>query len=182
MPQTALTVTCTINSKFIKILRCYGCDLGSGLFILFMQVKGCIHITVDLEWSFFCRNPAVLFSSSFHTKLFSHPACLCEHVVQACVLVRTWKTMWRIFFQWAHPNTDPRLIHWAPSLGRVIRTGLDWCVPAMFSWTHWRPAVLVRSLFTLRGCFLPLFKAAFTRKKPWAEPCYYLWEGFIYTG
>lgn len=181
MPQTALTVTCTINSKFIKILRCYGCALR--LWSIYLTYAG-ERLHSNYCWprmKLFCQNPAVFFSSSFHTKLFSHPARLCEHVVQACVLVRTWKTMWRIFFQWAHPNTDPRLIHWALSLGRVIRTGLDWLhLPCFLGHTD-----VLQFLFGSvhpERVFLPLFKAAFTRKKPWAEPCYCLWEGFIYMG
>lgn len=59
---------------------------GSGLFILFMQVKGCIQITVNLEWSSFVGT-LQYFSAPRFTQI-------CFHTQRACASMLSKPVSW----------------------------------------------------------------------------------------
>lgn len=113
----------------------------------------------------FCVNRAIFFSFSFQTKLFLRPACLCECLRVCCpslcpgVDMKDDVELWRIFFQWAHPNMDPGLIHRALSLGRgrtvVSRRACKWR-------RAWRDCTCHVFLATLMSCSETFWRLNFT--------------------
>lgn len=143
--------------------------LGSGLFILFMQVKGCIQITADLEWRFL-PEPCSIFSaprftqSCFHTQracasMLSKPVSWCGHGRQCGA------SFSNELIQTRTRDSFAELRAWGGWWGRAWTS----CTCHVFLDTL--TSCSSRSaLFTLRGCFCLYSKLLLPGRNPEQNP------------